>query len=320
MKRDELLKPGEYGSTPDAVMRDRRISCTAKCVYTAILSHLRGDAEWVWPSIATLAKATATGVRSVIRATEQLEAVKLIERKPYNRSTAYHFLPLPVVTNSMPAAPETPQTEGSETCQLGTGDNMAHSANLATTSAKMALYKCQDGTLSTLNETLKEANSEEGSLDNPQENSPEEEKNGKAVASNQEPGAGNGKSEESGSASSLGTGYGLPATPSGNGWHHVVEQIGTANGQKAFAEVIVKFLRLGKGDGRQLAGDRATFRRVARHISAGNLGEPGAAVEHYCKAADNVAGDRTVKTPGSYFTGIVKRDLKKAGKQWENVE
>ena len=157
MKRDELLVPGEYHSTPDVVMARRDITSTAKCVYSAILSHLRAGDEWVWPSIPRIVAMTGTPRRSVIRATGQLEDAGLLERGEHGRSTRYRFLnPLPTpVAKAVPACPQTPPKHCAQQCHSGTGAKMAQVPKTTGTGAKMAQTGAKMAHQA-LKETLKE--------------------------------------------------------------------------------------------------------------------------------------------------------------------
>ena len=92
--KEELLPPGGYESLPSSVLGHPDISPADKCVYAALLNHLRGAATWVYPGQERLATMTALTDRAVRDCLKRLEAADLIERRRVKGRVAVAFVPL----------------------------------------------------------------------------------------------------------------------------------------------------------------------------------------------------------------------------------
>lgn len=72
MKRNELLKSGEYVGLPKSLLADRGISPGAKLVLMSLINHLGDENETAWPGPATIGKETGMTRRGVQKALNQL--------------------------------------------------------------------------------------------------------------------------------------------------------------------------------------------------------------------------------------------------------
>ena len=284
LRREDLFQAGRYESLPGDVMRRTDLSATAKLVYAAMAGHLFNGDVWVWPSVRRLGELTGSGRTAVRDALAQLEAAGLLAvRRKRGAVARYAFLRPPSTE------PESgPVTPGG----LPTGEP-------------------ESGPVVTASEP------ESGWVvgRNPARSEPE---SGHEVPKETLQGNSNSNSERGDSEFSTTTATttataaspdSLAAIPAPRSVNHV-----------AFAEALLKRLKVGRGNRVQLAADRTTLQRVARHIAAGLAGADLAeAVTWAYTAAGRIAADPGRLNKAGAFMDEFKRRLRAHGNEWKGA-
>jgi len=127
VRREEYLQPGAYDPLPHSIMASGELTATAKVVAAALLGHLRGDNEWVYPSAHRLAELTGGSVRSMRRALDDLQAAGHLEAQERpGQATRYRFVTSVKLSGvatlePLPSCQGTPAKLSDHPCQKGGG-------------------------------------------------------------------------------------------------------------------------------------------------------------------------------------------------------